>query len=132
MKPLASRKRSWPISIGSFFCLRRALAQAGDLVGHGDELLGQCLEPFIVGDQGFDFGSLLGGDALGELLALDVALQDEVGALGFWGAGAIALEELPAQGAATQAVDGLDLLENVFPAFFEFGESSVHVSIVSL
>ena len=96
MKALASRKRSWPISVWSFFCLRRVLAQTSDLVGDGDELLGQFLKALKVGHQGLDLLGLFGGDTFGELLALDVTLQDKVGALRRFGVGARLFEELAA------------------------------------
>jgi len=116
---LASRQRSWPISVGSFFCLRGLLAQAGDLIGDGDKLLGQLGKALVVGDQGFDLRGLRRGDPLGELLAVDGALKDIVGPLLFFGAGPRLLEELAAQRTSAEAVDGLDLLEDLFPALFE-------------
>jgi len=86
------------------------------LVGDGDELLGQFLEASVIGHQGFDLRGLVGGDAFGELLSLDVALEDVIGALGVFGAGGALFEELAAQGASAEAVDGLDLLEDLLPA----------------
>jgi hypothetical protein len=44
------------------------------LVGYGDKLIGQFLEALIVGDERFELLGLFSGDALGELLALDVTL----------------------------------------------------------
>lgn len=72
------------------------MAEAGDLVRDGDELLGQFLEALVIGDQGFDLLGLFGGDALGELLALDVTLEDIVRALLGFGVSASFLEELAA------------------------------------
>ena len=66
------------------------------MVGYGDELLGQLVEALIVGDQRFKLLGLLGGDAFGELLALDIALEDIVRALPGLGTGASFFKELPA------------------------------------
>jgi hypothetical protein len=54
--------------------------------------------------------SLVWRNALGELLAAEEALEDVVGATAS-GAGAGGGEELAAQGAAAEAVDGLHFLE---------------------
>jgi len=106
--------------------------QAGDLIGHADKLLGQFLEAFVVGDQGFELGSLLGGHPFRELLALDVALENVVRALRGFGAGAALLEELAAQGAAAEAVDGFYLLEDLLATIFELRKRNTHSHIVSI
>jgi hypothetical protein len=62
---------------------------------------------------------LLSGDAFGELLALEVSLEEVGGSLLGFGAGPRLVEELAAQGASAEAVDGLDLLEDLLPALFE-------------
>jgi hypothetical protein len=102
------------------------------LVGYGDKLLGQFPEVLIVGDQRLELLGLLGGDAFGELLALDIALQDIIRALPGLGASARLLEELAAEAAATKAIDALDLLKDLFPALFELSERSWHGRIVSI
>ena len=130
MKALASRNRSWPTSVWSFFSVGCGLAQAGELVGDADKLFGQLLKPFIVGDQGFDVQGLVSGNAFRELLALDVALQDVVRTL--WGGGAGLLEELTAQGATAKPVDGFDLLEDLVPALCELRKRVRHGPIVSI
>lgn len=133
MKALASRKRSCPISVRSFFfCLRGLLAQAGDLVGYGNERLSQFFKALIVGDQWFDLLGLLGGNAFRELLALDVALEDKIRSLLGSGTGPGLFKELAAQRAAAKAVDGLDLVQDLFPALFELQKRSRHGRIVSL
>jgi hypothetical protein len=102
------------------------LAVAGKLIGDGDELLGQFLEALVVGDQGLDLRGLVGGDALGELLSLHVALEDVVGALRGFGVSTAFFEELAAQGAAAEAVNGADLLEDLLAALFELVSRNVH------
>ena len=99
---------------------------AGELIGDGNELLGQFLEALVVGEQGLDLQGLVGGNALGELLSLDVALEDVIRALGLFGASAAFLEELAAQGTAAEAVNGPDLLEDLLAAFFELVSRNVH------
>jgi hypothetical protein len=96
------------------------------LVGYGDELLGQFFEAFIVGDQGFHLRSMFGRDPFGELLPLDIALEDVVRALLGLGAAARLFEELTAEGPAAKAVDGLNLLKDLVPALFELSERSWH------
>ncbi len=132
MKALASRNRSGPTSAWSFFCLRLLLCQAGDLVGHADKLPGQLDKTLVIGHQRFQLRGLLGGHALGKLLALNAALQNKVGALRVLGAGAGAalFEELAAQAAAAEAVNGLDLPEDLFASIFEL--RNIHGQIVSL
>ena len=71
--------------------------------------------------------SLRGRHALRELLALDVPLQDKIGALGGFAAGTGLFEELPAQGAAAKPVNGFDLLKDLLTAIFELRARSVHV-----
>jgi hypothetical protein len=83
---------------------------AGKLVGDGDVILGQGLKAAVVVHVLLDLGGLVLRNTLGELLAAEETLQDVVGpAAG--GAGAGAGEELTAQGAAAEAVDGLHFLE---------------------
>ena len=108
------------------------MAQPRDLVGDAHELFGQFCKALIVGDQGLDLLSLFGGDALGELLALDVALENIIRALRGFGAGASLFEELPAEGATTEAVDGLDLLKNLLATLFEVRKRNRHGRIVSI
>ena len=102
------------------------MAQARELVGDGHELLGQFFKPFVIGHQRFDLRRLLGGHTLGELLALDVALQDIVGTLRGLGVGAAFSKELAAEGAAAESVDSLDLLEDLLAALLELGDRKVH------
>jgi hypothetical protein len=80
------------------------------LVGDGDVFFGQGLEAAVVFDVLLDLGGLVLRDALGEFLAAEKALEDVVGAAA-GGAGLGGGEELAAQGAAAEAVDGLHLLE---------------------
>jgi len=86
--------------------------QAGDLVAQGDVLFGQGLKAAVIVHVGLHLGGLLLGDALGELFAVEEALEDVIGAALDSGVGA-GEEELLAQGTAPETVDGLHLLENV-------------------
>ena len=72
------------------------MAQTGKLVGDTDKLFGQDLKALVVGNQWFDLGGLVGGDALRELLALDVALEHVVRTLLGLGGGVGLFEELTA------------------------------------
>jgi len=101
------------------------------LVGDADKLFGQLLKPLVVGDQGFEVRGLVRGDAFGELLALDVALQNVVRALLGPGGGVGFLEELTAEGTAAKPVDPLHLLEDLVPALFELRKRVRHGRIVS-
>jgi hypothetical protein len=91
------------------------------LVSDRDKLLSQFFESIVIGNQRFDLWGLFGWDTLGELFAVNVALEHKIGALSGFGAGAGLFEELAAQGAAAKTVDGLDLLEDLIPALFELG-----------
>lgn len=66
---------------GVFFSVGLAVFQASDLVGDLDKLLGQFLEELVIGDIGSDLLGMVGGNALGTLATLKVALQHVIGAL---------------------------------------------------
>ena len=80
------------------------------MIAEGHIFLGEMLELAVVVDLLLDNGRLRGGDALVELLSVEEALENEVGPLS--GLGGTGLEELFAQRAAAQAVDGLHVLED--------------------
>jgi hypothetical protein len=65
-----------------------------DLIGEGDELIGQTVEATEVLDVLFNCLGLGGGNALGALFALKGTLKDEVGARLDGLAAAPGLEEL--------------------------------------
>jgi hypothetical protein len=91
-------------------------------------LLSEVLEPAVVVDLLLHLGRVLGGHALAELLAVKVTLQHEIGAL----AATFGLEELLAQRATAEVVDGLHVPEDLF-AFLSKGVNFVcHGRIVSL
>jgi len=77
-------------------------------------------------------GRLLGGHALRELPALDVTLENEVRALRGFGVGAAFFEKLAAQRAAAEAIDGVNLLENLLAPRFELRKRSRHGCIISI
>ena len=95
------------------------------MVGDTHKLFGQLLESLVVGDQRFDLRGLVGGDALRELLALNVALQNVVGTLLGLGGRVRPFEELTAEGATAKPVDSLHLLEDLVPALFELRKRDI-------
>jgi hypothetical protein len=101
----------------------------GDLLAEGDVVLSKRLKTAVIVHLGLDLGGLPGRDALAELLAAEKPLQDEIGApLG--GLAWKGLEELFAEGAASQAVNGLHLLEDAV-SFLEQGvKGFVHGDIL--
>jgi hypothetical protein len=100
---------------GVFFTVFCLILEPGELVGQAHELFGQCLEAPVVGHVLLHLLGLVSGDALGELLAVEVALEDVIGAALAGGEALGRAEELPAQRAAAEAVDGLHLLEDEVP-----------------
>ena len=103
----------------------------GDLVAQGDVLFGQGLEAAVILHVLPDLVGLVLGNALGELFALEEALEDEIRAAfdrGF----ALGTEELLAQGAAAKAVNGVHLLEEVLPLLEELIEVGFHLAILYL
>ena len=91
------------------------------MLGDGDKLIGQLLEAFVVAHLGLHGGGLIGRDALGELLALPIALENEIGAVlgGGLGRGG---EELAAQRAAAHLIQRAHLVEDLIAALLQFGE----------
>jgi hypothetical protein len=106
--------------------------QPRDLIAHGDKVRGQFLEAAVVGHILFDLGGLVLGDALGKLLAVEEALEDKIGAAGGGLAGRVGLEELFAQGAAAEPVNGLHLLDEGLPLLEERIEIWFHGGNVSV
>jgi hypothetical protein len=87
------------------------ILQPSDLVAGGDKVFGQLLEAAVVCHILFDLGRLVLGDALRELLAVAETLEDKIGATGGGGAGRVRFEELFAQRAAAEPVNGLHLVD---------------------
>jgi len=122
---------SWATSGGwSFFSVLGLVLQAGELVDQGDELFGQRLEAPVIIHVVLDLRGLVRRHALGELFTAQEALQDVIRAardgvrLGF--------EELFAQAAAAEAVDGLHLLEDGLPLLNKVIKIMLHGQSVSL
>jgi hypothetical protein len=110
----------------------RVVLQAGDLVAQGDIFFGQRLEAPVIFHVLFHLGGLLWGDALGELLAVKEALQDVIRTLPGGRSGGLSLEELFAQGAAAEAVDGVHLRQESLPFSKKVIQIRFHGHIVSL
>jgi hypothetical protein len=108
------------------------ILQPGDLVAHGDKVLGQPLEASVIFHILFDLGRLVLGDALGKLLAVEETLEDKIGAAGGGLAGRVGFEELFAQRAAAEPVNGLHLLDEGLPFLEERIEIRFHGDIVSV
>jgi len=94
-------------------------------------LFGHRLEVPVILHILFHLGGLIAGDALGALFAVEETLEDVIRALRSR-AGRVGFEELFAQGAATEAVDGLHLLNQALSFFEERVEVGFHDGIVSL
>ena len=106
--------------------------QPRDLIAHGDKVLGQFLEAAVVFHILFDLGGLVLGDALGKLLAVEETLENTIGAArGGW-AGRVRFEELLAQGATAEPVNGLHLLDEGLPFLEERIEIQLHGDNVSV
>lgn len=99
----------------------------GELVGERHKGFGQGLKPLVVGDLGLHLGGLLRRDAAGEFPALEIALEDEIGAEFFAIGGA---EELLAEAAAAEAVNGLHFLEDGLALLLELVKREFHGPIV--
>ena len=78
-------------------------------------MVGQSLEPFEIIDLLLDPFSRWGGDALAELSASLEALQDKVGALGHGTSILLSCENLAAESAPPQTVNGLELSQQSIP-----------------
>jgi hypothetical protein len=108
------------------------LGPAGELVREGDQLLRQRHQPLVVGHQRFEPGDFLGGDALGELPAMEVSLEYVIGALPGLGTGGGWLKELAAQGTAAEAIQSGHLLEDLLTPLLESRDGQLHVNTVSI
>ena len=79
-----------------------------------------------------DLLGLVGGDTLGTLGAIQIALQDKIRALPGTFTGSLLDEELLAQGAATEAVDGLHIVEDLIALLAQLGKVCFHAAILYL
>jgi len=89
--------------------------EARDLIAQGDIFLSQGLEAPVIFHVLFHLGGLVLGNALGEFLAVEEALEKVIRAAGRGGTGRAGAEELFAQGTATKAVNGLHVQQDGLP-----------------
>jgi hypothetical protein len=82
-----------------------------DLVAQGDVPFGQGLKAAVIIHVLPDLADLVLGNALGDLFALEEALQDKIRAE-FGGGLGFGAEELLAEATAAEAVDGLHVSED--------------------
>ena len=106
--------------------------QAGDLVTQSDKGFGLGLEAPIIFHVLLNLGRLGRRNALGELFAVKEALEDKVRAPDSGGTGTAGAEELLAQGAAAQTVNGLHLHEDGLSLLEEVVKIWFHSANVSL
>lgn len=111
---------------GVFFSIGLAAFQPGDLIGDLDESLSQVLEALVVSHVGLDLLGLVGGNTLGALAALEIALQDVIGTLADLFTLAFGEKKLLAQGATPQTIDVLDLLKDVLPLATQLRKGCLH------
>jgi len=106
------------------------ILQAGNLIAQSDELFSQGLEAAVIFHLLLDFGGLIGGHPFGNFLALKKALQDIIGAEP--DIRACRFEELLAQSAAPEPVNGFHLKENGLALLKKFVNFGFHGHIVSM
>ena len=104
----------------------------GDLLAQDDKSLGQGLKTLVIGDVSGDLIRLLGGNVAGELLAAQVPLQNEVGAMGDRLAVLVAPQEMLAESAATQSVNYTHFFDDLFPLLLQNSEGGFHGLVISL
>jgi hypothetical protein len=92
------------------------------LLGDSRKLLGQLLESLVALDALANGLDLVGRDAFAEVFTFEPSLEDVVGALAAGFALAGGLEELLAEMAAAEAVNGGHFLEDLLPAELKFGQ----------
>jgi len=109
----------------------RGRGPLGHLVGQGDKALRQGLKLLIAPHIGGHLGRLGGRDVTGELPAAQMPLQDEVRSVGHGLAGPLTPQEVLAQGAPPQAVDGTHVIQDLITLGFKRREGRVHGNVVS-
>jgi hypothetical protein len=80
----------------------------------------------VVGDVPGDFVRLLGGNVAGKLLAPQVPLQNEVGAMGGRFAVLVSPQEMLAEVTATQPVNRTHFFDDLFTFLFQSCEGGCH------
>jgi hypothetical protein len=121
-----------PPTRGVFFSVGLAAFQPGDLVSDLDELVGQFLEALVIGDIRLGLLGLISRNAFGTLGTLQIALQNVIRTLPGGPALMFLDEELLAESASAETVDGLDFLEDLFALAAQFGQCGWHHGILYL
>ena len=106
--------------------------QAGDLVTQSHKGFGLSLEAPVIFHILLDLGGLGRRNALGELFAVKEALEDIIRTADSGGTGPARAEELLAQRAPAQAVNGLHLQEEGLPFVKEVIQIRFHGDNVSI
>ena len=102
------------------------------MIAQGDKIFRQSLETAVIFHILLNLEGLVGPNALGELFAMKETLKDVIGAAGSGQTGRARLEELLAQGAAAEAVNGLHLCEKGLPFLNEVIKIWFHGQNVSI
>jgi hypothetical protein len=100
-----------------------------DLVAQGDVPFGQGLKAAVIIHVLPDLADLVLGNALGDLFALEEALQDKIRAE-FGGGLGFGAEELLAEATAAEAVDGLHVSEDSLALLKELIEMGFHLTLL--
>jgi hypothetical protein len=100
-----------------------------DLVAQGDVPFGQGLKAAVIIHVLPDLADLVLGNALGDLFALEEALQDKIRAE-FGGGLGFGAEELLAEATAAEAVDGLHVSEDSLALLKELIEIGFHLTLL--
>src|SRR5438105_10350782 len=102
-----------PPGPGVFFSAGLSVFQSGDLVSDLDELVSQLLETLVVSHVRFGLVSSISWNAFRAFGTLQVTLQNIIGTLAKGLAIALFNEKLLTEGAAAEAINGLDFLKHL-------------------
>src|SRR5690606_30102767 len=125
----ASGRRSFRESVlrrtllsGVFFSVLTFVSQAGDLIGETDKPIGQFLEAPVILDLLCHLGRAIGRNALRELFAFQIALEDKIRPSLVVLVSRLILEELAAKRAAAHPIQRPHLIEHLIPLFLKIFE----------